>query len=63
MPIYEKMEFSTRVTRKGSFLNKLIQERAPNAKVLEPRSQKEFDAFEAFGDKLDKMIAGSVTGQ
>jgi iron(III) transport system substrate-binding protein len=63
MPIYEKMEFSTRVTRKGSFLNKLIQERAPNAKVLEPKSQKEFDAFEAFGDKLDKMIAGSVTGQ
>ena len=63
MPIYEKMEFSTRVTRKGSSLNKLIQERVPNAKVLEPRSQKEFDAFEAFGDKLDKMIAGGVTGQ
>lgn len=63
MSIYEKMEFSTRVTRKGSFLNKLIQERVPNAKVLEPRSQKEFDAFEAFGNKLEKIIAGGVTGQ
>ena len=63
MAIYEKMEFSTRVTRKGSLLNKLIKERVPNAKVVEPRSQKEFDAFEAFGDKIEKIIAGSVTGR
>jgi iron(III) transport system substrate-binding protein len=62
MDIYEKMEFSTRVTRKGSALNNIVRERVPNAKIVEPKNQKEFEAFESFATRVEKLIAGSTSG-
>lgn len=63
MKIYEEMEFSTRVTRKGSPLYKIVKERAPNAKILEPTNEKQFKSFEAVGDKIEKMIATATIGR
>lgn len=63
MKIYEEMEFSTRVTRKASPLYKIIKERAPNAKILEPKNQKEFKTFEAVAEKIDKILATATIGR
>ncbi len=63
MKIYEKMEFSTRVTRKGSPLYKIVKERAPNAKILEPGNEKQFKMFEAVGDKIEKIMATATVGR
>jgi len=63
MKIYEEMEVTTRVTRKESPLYKLIKQRAPNAKVLEPTNEKEFKAFDAVNEKLDKLFATVAVGK
>ncbi len=63
MKIYEEMEFSTRVTRKGSALYKIIKERAPKAKILEPANEKQFRSFEAVGDKIEKLLATATIGR
>ena len=63
MKIYEEMEVTTRVTRKESPLYKLIKQRAPNAKVLEPTNEKDFKAFDAVNEKLDKLFATVALGK
>ena len=55
--IVEKMDFSTRVTRPGSYLNNLMKKRAPNAKVLAPFTEKEFQAHKKFSKKVRRIIA------
>jgi hypothetical protein len=43
-------------------LNKLIKERAPNAKVLAPVSRKEFEIHDQFGETASKIIAAGLSG-
>lgn len=61
--IAEKLDFSFRVTHEGSYLNKLIKERAPNAKVLAPLGRKEFEVHTEFEEKVRKIIAGGFGGR
>lgn len=61
--IAEKLEFRFRVTHQGSYLNKLIKERAPNAKVLAPLTKKDFEIYTAFEEQVTKMIAGGIAGR
>jgi hypothetical protein len=63
MKIYEEMEYTTRATRKESALYKIIRERAPNAKLLEPTNQKEFKLYETVNEKLDKLLATAPAGR
>ena len=42
---------------------KSITQRAPNAKVLEPTNSKEFKAFDAVNEKLDKLLATAAVGK
>lgn len=63
MKIYEEMEVTTRVTRKESPLYKIIKQRAPSAKVLEPTNQKEFKVFNTVNEKLDKLLATAAIGK
>ena len=63
MKIYEDMEVTTRVTRKDSPLYKLIKQRAPNAKVLEPKNEKDFKAFDSVNEKLDKLLTTAAVGK
>jgi iron(III) transport system substrate-binding protein len=60
MKIFEEMEFSSRITMKGSKLGQLLKERAPNAKVLEPTNLQQLKAFEAFSDKVVKIVSASA---
>ena len=59
--IFEKQEFSSRVTLEGSRMNALLKERAPNAKVLEPQNLQELRAYEAFSAKVVKIISTHAT--
>ena len=61
--LYEKMEFSSRVTLPGSKISKLIKERAPNAKLLEPTNLEELRDYEAFSDKVVKIISTAAMGR
>jgi iron(III) transport system substrate-binding protein len=56
---YEEMEGITRVTREGSRLLELIKQRAPNVKIVEPKTQGELDFFEAVRSKLEKVFVAS----
>jgi ABC-type Fe3+ transport system substrate-binding protein len=60
--IAEKLDFSFRVSHEMSPLNKLIKERAPNAKVLAPASRKEFEIHDQFGETASKIIAAGLSG-
>jgi iron(III) transport system substrate-binding protein len=60
MKIFEEMEFSSRITLKNSKLSQLLKEQAPNAKVLEPINLQQLDAFEAFSDKVTKIVSTSA---
>ena len=60
--IAEKLDFSFRVSHELSPLNKLIKERAPNAKVLAPVSRKEFEIHDQFGETASKIIAAGLSG-
>ncbi len=61
--IFEEMEFSSRVTLKGSKLNQILKERAPYAKVLEPTNLQELNAFEAFSEKVLKIVTTAALGR
>lgn len=61
--IFEELELSTRVTRKGSFLNKMIQKRVPNAKLIIPVDRKEVERANAIDKKLRAIIAEGVGGR
>jgi iron(III) transport system substrate-binding protein len=63
MKLYEELEYTTRATRKESALYKIIKERAPNAKLLEPSNEKEFKLYEAVNDKLEKLLATATAGR
>ena len=63
MKLYEELEYTTRATRKESALYKIIKERAPNAKLLEPSNEKEFKLYEAVNDKLGKLLATATAGR
>lgn len=61
--IFEDMEFSSRVTMRNSKLRRLLKERVPNAKVLEPTNLQELNAFEAFTDKVVKIVSTAALGR
>jgi hypothetical protein len=41
-------------------LSQLLKEQAPNARVLEPINLQQLDAFEAFSDKVTKIVSTSA---
>ncbi len=55
--IFEEMEFSSRITFPGSRMAKLLKERAPNAKILEPVTLQDLAAYEAFSTKVVKIVS------
>jgi ABC-type Fe3+ transport system substrate-binding protein len=61
--ITEKRESTFRITYEDSSLNALLKQRAPNAKVLAPLSNKEFEISNAFDDKVRQVVAGGMRGR